>query len=200
MALFADLTEKDFAAIHTDSAVGIFTLRTGMLKLVRTTVDGRRRIVRVLRAGDVAGLEALATARYDCEAVALTQVSVCRIPLDVIHSLSSSSQRMHLTLMHKWQQALKDADDWLADLNFGTAQQRVVSLILKMRNPVDGQTCTLFAREDMGSMLGLELETVSRQISKLVRDGLISPMDKSGRTYTILRQDALVDEIFGQKG
>lgn len=210
MALFADLTERDFAAIHTpiddlefkthealyaegDSAVGIYTVRTGMLKVVRTTVDGRRRIVRVLRAGDVAGLEALATARYDCEVVALTHVSVCRIPLDVIHTLGASSHRMHLNLMRKWQQALKDADDWLADLNFGTAQQRVVNLILKMRNPIDGQTCTLFAREDMGSMLGLELETVSRQISKLVREGVISPIDRSGRTYTILRPDALAE-------
>ena len=39
--------------------------------LVRTTADGRQRIVRVSRPGDVLGLEALATARYDTEAVAL---------------------------------------------------------------------------------------------------------------------------------
>ena len=209
LVLFADLTEEDFGAIHApvddlqyktgatlynegDLALGVLTLRTGMLKLVRTTGDGRRRIVRVLRPGDVAGLEALATTHYDCEAVALTPVSVCRIPLEVIHSLGSSSQRMHRTLMRKWQQALKEADDWLADLNFGTAQHRVVSLILKMRNPVDGGTCTLFTRQDMGLMLDLKLETVSRQISKLVRDGVIAPMDNVGRLYRIQQLEVLV--------
>ena len=156
MVLFADLNERDFSLIHApvddleiragdvlhaegDTARGIYTLRNGMLKLVRVTGDGRKRIVRVLRAGDVVGLEALATARYDSEAIALTPVSVCRIPLEVIHTLGSNSHRMHLMLMRKWQQALKDADDWLAELNFGTARQRVASLILKMRDRDDGQ-------------------------------------------------------------
>jgi len=208
MVLFAELNEQDFGLIHAPiddlefkagatlygeglQALGVFTLRTGMVKLVRVTADGRRRIVRVLRPGDVLGLEALATQHYNSEAVALTEVSVCRIPLDVIHRLGSSSQRMHLTLMQKWQQALKDADDWLADLNFGTASQRVAALVRKMRNPLDGLTCTLFARDDMGAMLDLKLETVSREVSKLVRAGVIEPADKSGRLYYI-RQPGLL--------
>jgi CRP-like cAMP-binding protein len=167
------------------AAMGVFTLRTGMLKLVRATSHGRLRIVRVLRPGDVAGLEALATSRYDSEAIALTNVSVCRIPLDVIHTLGSNSRRMHDRLMQKWQHALKDADDWLADLNFGSARQRVANLVLKMRNLTDVETCTLFSREDMGSMMDLKFETVSRELSKLVRAGALESMDGSGRTYFI---------------
>ena len=61
------------------------------MKLVRSTLDGRPRIVRVLPAGDVVGLEALASPQYDCDAVTLTPVAVCRIPLDVVITLSSSS-------------------------------------------------------------------------------------------------------------
>ena len=141
MVLFADLNEQDFEQIHTpiddmvyqpqallysegQDAKGVFTIRKGMIKLVRSTIDGRERIVRVLRAGDVCGIEAMATARYDTEAVALVETSVCRIPLTVLHHLASSSPRLHLRLMQKWQQALKEADDWLAELNFGTARQR----------------------------------------------------------------------------
>lgn len=209
MVLFADLTEHDFALIHApiddlefkagtslydegDTAIGIFTLRTGMVKLVRITADGRQRIVRVLRPGDVVGLEALATQNYNSEAVALTEVSVCRIPLDVMHRLGGSSQRMHLTLMQKWQQALKDADDWLADLNFGSAGQRVAALVQKMRNPLGGLTCTLFSREDMGAMLNLKLETVSREISKLVHEGIIEAADKTARIYFIRKPELLL--------
>ena len=90
-------------------------MRKGGIKLVRVTADGRQRIVRVLRPGDVVGLE-----------------------------------------------ALKHADDWLADLNFGTDRQRVCNLILKMRSPDDTARVTLFGRDDMGAMLNLKLETVSR--------------------------------------
>ena len=210
MVLFAELTEHDFGLIHApiddleyktgarlydegDAALGVFTLRTGMVKLVRSTADGRPRIVRVLRPGDVVGLEALATQHYNSEAVALTEVSVCRIPLEVMHRLGSGSQRMHLTLMQKWQQALKDADDWLADLNFGSAGLRVAALVQKMRNPLDGLTCTLFSREDMGAMLNLQLETVSREISKLVHEGIIEAADKTARIYFIRKPELLLN-------
>jgi CRP/FNR family transcriptional regulator, anaerobic regulatory protein len=204
MVLFADLNEHDFGMIHApiddlafklgaalysegQAALGFFTIRTGMIKLVRTTADGRARIVRILRPGDVAGLEALVTSQYDSEAVALTDISVCRIPLEVVHRLAANSQRLHLKLMQKWQQTLKDADDWLADLNFGTAKQRVSNLILKMRSTTDGQTVFLFSRDDMGAMLDLKFETVSREISKLVKDDVIEPLDKLGRVYRILQ-------------
>ena len=132
MVLFADLNEEDFGMIHApiddleiaagtglyaegDSALGIFTLRRGMIKLIRVAPDGRPRIVRVLRPGDVAGLEALANSRYDSDAVALTDIAVCRIPLQVVHTLGANSPRLHKRLMQKWQHALKEADDWLAD-------------------------------------------------------------------------------------
>jgi CRP-like cAMP-binding protein len=209
MVLFADLNEHDFSQIHapiddlifpadhliypeSGHALGVFTLRKGMVKLLRSTVDGRERIIRVLRPGDVLGLEALATSRYDSEAVAMVESSVCRIPLSVLHHLSANSPRLHLRLMQKWQQALKDADDWLAELNFGSARQRVTGLALKMRDTDQPQFTSLFARDDMGAMLDLKLETVSREISALVREGLIRPVDKSGRRYQILDEQRLM--------
>ncbi|WP_101047979.1 Crp/Fnr family transcriptional regulator [Macromonas nakdongensis] len=203
MVLFADLNEHDFGLIHAPiddlshrggqtlylegaSATGIFTLRSGLIKLTRFTPDGRQRILRLLRPGDVAGLEALATGRYDSEAVAMTDVSVCRIPTDVIHRLSQHSPRLHWRLLQKWQQALKEADDWLAAINFGTARQRVCNFVLKMRHATDPGVTTLFAREEMGAMMDLKLETVSREISALVREGAIQPLDKGGRLYRVL--------------
>lgn len=203
LALFSNLTEEDFALIHTpiddlayrvhqvlfnegDESRGIFTLRSGMLKLSRITGDGRRRILRVLRQGDVVGLEALATGRYDSEAAALTDITLCRIPTEVVHKLSLSSPRMHGGLIDKWQKALREADDWLASINFGTARQRVCHFILKMRHTTDPAFVTLFSRQDMGAMMDLKLETVSREISALVKLGALQPMDKLGRLYRIL--------------
>ncbi len=208
MVLFANLNAHDFSQMHAPiddleyangvalygegSAVqGIFTLRSGMVKLVRSTLDGRPRIVRVLRAGDVVGLEAFAGARYDSDAIALTPVTVCRIPLNVVQKLASNSPRLHAQLMNKWQRALKDADDWLADLNFGTARQRVANLVIKMRSPSNHDVSVLFSREDMGAMLDLKLETVSREISRLVREGLIEQLDKQGRIYRVCRPDTI---------
>jgi CRP-like cAMP-binding protein len=210
MVLFADLNEEDFNLIHapiddlvyqprqslydeSNKALGVFTLRKGMIKLVRVTADGRERVVRVLFPGDVVGLEALATSHYDSQAVALSEVSVCRIPLDVIHQLGASSPRLHRKLMEKWQSALKLADDWLAELNFGSARQRVLHFIRKMHDVSEDDTAVLFARDDMGAMMDLKLETVSREVTALVRAGVMTPIDKHGRHYRIAKPELLQD-------
>jgi CRP-like cAMP-binding protein len=208
MVLFADLNEDDFNLIHapiddlvyvpgqalyeeSDKALGVFTLKQGMVKLVRLTADGRERVVRVLLPGDVAGLEALATGRYDSQAVALSDVSLCRIPLEVIHQLGANSPRLHRKLMEKWQNALKQADDWLADLNFGSARQRVYNFVRKMYEVSGDGTAVLFGRDDMGAMMDLKLETVSREVSALTRAGVIEPLDKQGRHYKVLHPELL---------
>lgn len=209
MVLFADLNEDDFKHIHApiddieyaagnalfqeaESAVGIFTLRSGMVKLVRTTTDGRQRIVRVLRSGDAIGLEALSHGRYDTDAIALTHSSVCRIPLTVVQALGTKSPRLHQRLMEKWTRTMREADDWLAELNFGPARQRVANFVLKMRSSNDTDTVTLFSRDDMGAMMDLKMETVSREISTLVRDNVLEPLDKAGRVYLLRNAQALM--------
>ena len=211
MVLFADLNEEDFNLIHapiddlvyqpgqalyeaSDQAVGVFTLRKGMVKLVRVTADGRERVVRVLFPGDVVGLEALATGRYDSQAVALSEVSLCRIPLEVMHQLGANSPRLHRKLMEKWQSALKLADDWLAELNFGSARQRVLHFIRKMHEVSEDDTATLFGRDDMGAMMDLKLETVSREVTALVRAGVMTQLDKLGRHYRVLLPDLLQEK------
>ena len=201
-SIFADLDDGDFAQIRApivpislkagevlftagEAALGVFTLREGLIKLVRVTHDGRERIVRVPRPFDVVGLEALSTGQYDSTAIALSDISLCRLPLLVVHHLGTHSPHLHQRMMDKWHDALKQADDWLADLNFGSARQRVAHFILAMRDVSDPQRCTLFSREDMGAMLDLKLETVSREVAAFTREGVIEPLDKQGRRYRI---------------
>lgn len=212
MVLFADLQEDDFNLIHSpiddlefqpgdslfhmgEAASSLMTLRAGMVKLVRNMQDGRQRIVRVLSPGDVIGLEALFVATYESEAVALQNVKVCRLPVEVIHRLNRETPRLHQRLMEKWHQSLREADDWLAELNFGNARQRLAGLVLKMNErhatSDDVDAVTLFSREDMGSMLNLTLETVSRALSAFIREGALEPLDKQGRSYRILHRNLL---------
>lgn len=203
LGLFADLTEEDFAHFHAPiddfryttgrkiyaergAAAGVFTVRSGLVKLMRVTPDGRERVTRIVRPGDIAGLEALATGTYDSDAVALTDTALCRIPLEVIHRLAQHSPRLHMRLMQKWQQALKSTDDWLADVNFGPARQRVRQFVLKMRDDADPTVTILFSREEMGAMMDLKHETVSREVSLLVKEGALLPLDRSGRSYRLV--------------
>ena len=208
VVLFADLREEDFHLIHApideleympgqalvrlgETATSLFTVRAGMVKLVRNTLDGRQRIVRVLRRGDVIGLEALMGPAYESDAVALNHVKVCRLPLQVIQRLNNETPRLHQRLLERWHRSLKEADDWLAELNFGNARQRLAGLILKMRTEEAPDLAHLFSREDMGAMLDLKLETVSRTLNAFAREGLIESADRTGRIYRIVDAQTL---------
>ncbi|MCB2016503.1 MAG: Crp/Fnr family transcriptional regulator, partial [Hydrogenophaga sp.] len=130
--------------------------------------------------------EALMGPVYESDAIALNHVKACRLPLQVIQRLNRETPRLHQRLLERWHRSLKEADDWLSELNFGTARQRLAGLVLKMCSETDPDVTTLFSREDMGAMLDLKLETVSRTINAFVREGMLEPMDKIGRVYRIL--------------
>ena len=192
-ALFAGLEESDFPHIHQpikDVALApqdalyhmnergnmLFTLRSGVMKLVQYLPDGSQRIVRLLRDGNALGLEALVQQPYQHDAVALSECEVCVIPVEVVEQLSRQQPRLHRELMARWQQALSEADVWLTQFTSGTARQRVARLLLRLSCPDQNHPLPLFGREDMGAMVGLTTETVSRTIAELRRTQLIQEL------------------------
>ena len=68
----------------------------------------------------------------------------------------------------------------------------MAKFILKMRHAEIPDQTSLFSREDMGAMMDLKLETVSREVSSMVRERLIEPLDKTGRLYRIREEKALL--------
>ena len=189
-ALFSGLEEADFRHIHQpikdvalappdalyrmgERGSALFTLRGGVMKLVQYLPDGSQRIVRLLRDGDALGLEALVGQPYQQDAIALTDCEICAIPVETVERLGREQPRLYRELMARWQQALNDADAWLTEFTTGTARQRVARLLLRLSCPEQDHHLPLFGREDIGAMVGLTTETVSRTIAELRRQGLL---------------------------
>lgn len=187
--LFAGLERGDFDLIHQpihDIAVPVqgrvyrvgepgervFTLRNGIVKLVQYLPDGSQRIVRLLQSTDVFGLEALLGHSYQHDAIALTAAELCAIPCEVVSRLSREQPALHTELLRRWQQALTEADSWLTELATGTARARVARLLLRLSAGRE-EPFRLLGREDIGAMLGLTPETVSRTIAELRRQGCL---------------------------
>lgn len=163
----------------------LFSVRQGMVKLNRIRQNGDQRIMRILRPGDVVGLEAIVASQYGYDAIALDSVLVCRIPVEVMQQLDCESPRLHKKLLERWHQTLIEADEWMAELTSGTARVRLARLLLKMRNPAQPALSTLFSRDDIGSMLCMTMETASRTINAFQREGKISSLDAGGRFYQV---------------
>ncbi|MBP6816832.1 MAG: helix-turn-helix domain-containing protein, partial [Burkholderiaceae bacterium] len=82
-------------------------------------------------------------------------------------------------------EALKTADDFIADLASGNARQRLARLLLRLvGSDVNGQLM-LPPREDVGAMLGITTETASRTVASFRREGMLIDMDRQGRFFRI---------------
>ncbi len=199
LALFADLHERDFALIHrpitelgfdsgatlyrqADQGPVVFTLRSGLVKLEQAQSNGGQRIVRLLRQGDVAGLESLLGKPYSHTATALEPVSVCRIPKEVVSRLNQETPRLFKQLMSRWQKAVDDADNWLTELSSGPSRARVARLLFYLAEHGEHGRFSLIGREDMGSILGITKESASRAVAEFKRERYITHVG-SGR-YT----------------
>ncbi len=196
-ALFAGLADEQFSLLHDaiqdiqlgpdqelyrvgDAGKAVYTLRSGLLKLVQYLPDGSRRIVRLLRPADLTGLEALLGQPYQHDAVALQAATLCRIPIDLVNKLGAQNPSLHQELMRRWHQALSAADTWLTEFSTGTARQRVARLLLRMADSDGTSSCALFNRKDMAAMLGITTETASRLIAEFKRNGLIRQSGPAG--------------------
>ncbi len=189
ITLFADLKRQDFKLIHqaidhidfdggeniykvTDSPLFVYTIRSGMVKLVHDFANGSYRIVRILRQGDVAGMEALNGSVYLQNAIALLPTSVCRIPVGEIERLNNNSSRLSKQLTARWQQTVSDANTWLVQLMTGTSRQRVASFLLYLDDHKES-ACYIPSREDIGAVLAITPETSSRIIAEFRRNSWI---------------------------
>ena len=190
-ALFNGLTEQDFQLLHDpvdqvtikagefiyqegDSGLYLYTIRSGLVKLVQSLADGTQRIVRLNRTTDVLGMELLVGENYEHNAIALRETELCRYPRDTVNVISRQNPVLHKDLMVRWQKALTDADTWLTHLSTGSAKKRMASLLLLLiEDDCEGTVCHLFSREDIGSILSITIETASRTISEFKRLNLI---------------------------
>jgi len=157
----------------------VYTLRHGLIKLKVDLPNGGQRIVRLLRPGDVAGMETLVGERYHHTAIALHDADVCRIPREVVLQLDKTNPSVHQALQQRWQRSVDQADHFIVALSTGPAEARMARLLITLGCDGTLSETLLPSREDMGALLGITTETASRIMAEFRRRGLIH-IEKGG--------------------
>jgi CRP/FNR family transcriptional regulator, anaerobic regulatory protein len=181
-----DLTYPPQAVLYQTGEKGdsLFTIRRGVVKLVHYLPNGSQRIVRILKPGDVGGIELTTDKTYHHTAIAMQEAKVCRIPLAVIEFLRMEHPHLCHQLELRLQRSLDDADRFIFDLATGSAEARVARLLLYMQDvPGCENRCVTVGREDMGAMLGITMETASRVMADFKRRSIISELPAANQCY-----------------
>ena len=154
----------------------IYSIRSGIVKLVNVSQDGSQRIVRLLGPGAAIGFELLQNSdNYRHTAFAVTDVNACKIPLSTLKQLKIKHPELGNHVRKQLQNQLDLADQWIVALGTGSTKQRVAQLILFMEKHFadDNKAFLLLSRDDMAAMTGIATETISRAVAEFKRQDIL---------------------------
>ena len=173
---------------------------TGIATLTQTMEDGRRQMVGLLLPSDFLGRPGRTTAPYDVTAT--TDLVMCCFRRKPFEEMMSTTPHVAQRLLEMTLDELDAAREWMLLLGRKSAREKIASLLtiiarrdagLKLRATTGSIAFDLpLTREEMADYLGLTLETVSRQMSALKRDGVINLEEK--RRIVVPDFDLLSDE------
>lgn len=154
---------------------------TGVASLSQAMEDGRTQMVGLLLPSDFLGRPGREAALYDV--VAVSNLTLCCFRRKPFEQLMVRTPHIGQRLLEMTLDELDAAREWMLILGRKTAREKIASLMaiiarreasLALKSTEDGMAFELpLTRESMADYLGLTLETVSRQISALKRDGVI---------------------------
>ena len=177
----------------------LFAIRSGFMKSCVLHEDGREQVAGFHMAGDLLGLDAIGSGTHTCDTVALEDSEVCEIPFPYLEQLSrelpSLQQQLHRIMSRE---IVRDYGVMLL-LGSMSAEERLAAFLLNLsqRFTTRGYSPSEFrlrmTREEIGSYLGLKLETVSRAFSGFQDRGLIDVRQKHVRILDFPGLKALLD-------
>uniref|UniRef100_UPI0013DD2DDF Crp/Fnr family transcriptional regulator n=1 Tax=Sandarakinorhabdus rubra TaxID=2672568 RepID=UPI0013DD2DDF len=180
-----------------DRSAPCANLQRGLMKICHTTPAGQEVIVGLLWPGDFIGQSLDGEATHDV--VALTPVTLCQFPAPVMARTLAEQPTMERALLTRTLADVRQLRSRLAQLSRATALARVAGFIeetarrLGTEAAADGVGPGMIAlplsRGEMADLLGLTIETVSRQMTKLRSAGVIGL--PGGRRVLIRDPDAL---------
>lgn len=157
----------------------LYAIRTGFFKTALTTEDGRDQVTGFQMAGEIVGLDGIVSDHHTCDAVALEDAEVCEMPYDRIEELARQVPALQ-SHVHKIMSREIVRDHGVMLLLGGMrAEERLAAFLLNLVQRLHArgfsrtELVLRMTREEIGSYLGLKLETVSRTFSKFAEEGLI---------------------------
>jgi CRP/FNR family transcriptional regulator len=167
----------------------------GLLKLVAHLANGRARIVRLHRPGSVMGLSGLLKHDHAHTAVAVTRVSALRLPMGALDRLRADDPTTYVTLVERWYGYLREADTWITQFSTGPIRARVARLVTylsEFQNYSADTQVQLLTCEEMGFILGVTTESVSRTLADFKRQNILVNQDDN---YADERYAANVEQL-----
>ncbi len=176
----------------------LFAIRTGFFKTCIASEDGRNQVTGFQMAGEIIGLDGIINDTHTCDALALEDAEVCVMPFDRIEEISREVNSLQRHVHKIMSREIVREHGVILLLGSMRAEERLAAFLLNLvqrlhaRGFSQSELLLRMSREEIGSYLGMKIETVSRTFSKFVEENIVEVKQRHVR---ILNTDALKDIV-----
>ena len=169
----------------------LYAIRTGFFKSSVATEFGKEQVIGFQMAGEIVGLDGIENHAHSCDSIALENAEVCAMPWDQLEELSLQVPALQRHLHRVLSREIVREHGVMLLLGSMRAEERLAAFLLNMvkrlnaRGFSQSELILRMTREEIGSYLGLKLETVSRTFSKLVDAGVIEVNNRHVRILDV---------------
>jgi len=173
------------AVFHTgDEFSAIYAVRSGFFKSSNVDAMGREQVVGFFMRGELFGLDGIGGPGYDCTVTALEESEVVVLPFALMQDMAREDQLMQRQMHAVLSREITRGHGVMMLLGSMNAEARLASFLVNLssryvrRGYSPSDFVLRMTREEIGSYLGLKLETVSRIFSQFQKDGLLQVQQK----------------------
>jgi len=177
-----------------DTFTSLYAIRTGVFKTSVSSEDGREQVIGFQMAGEIVGLDGIVNDLHSCNAVALEDSDVCVMPFANVEELSREFPELQRHVHKIMSREIVRENKVMMLLGNMRAEERLAAFLLNLvqrlhaRGYSQSEIVLRMTREEIGSYLGMKLETVSRTFSKFSDEGII---EVKQRYVRIIKADEL---------
>lgn len=164
-----------------DEPHGLFCVFSGLIKIYKTSPDGKEHIVRLGQGSDILGYRAFFSGeKYSASAQIIQEATICFIERNGVEKLIQTSPELVNALLKKVCFELRESEDKFQDLMEKSVEERLGYFISLFTKEANYKTTTLLlSREEIASLIGARTETVIRVFSAWKEKGFIDLRAKS---------------------
>ena len=174
-----------------DEFKSVHSVRSGFFKTSLVDGEGREQVTGFSMGGELLGMDGIGAGRYNSGAIALEDSEVCVLPYALLEEMAEDSPALRRQLHAVLSREIVRDHGVMMLLGSMRAEERLATFLLNLskRFTARGYSPSDFhlrmTREELGSYLGLKLETVSRLFSRFHEDRLIEVQQKHVRILDI---------------
>lgn len=174
-----------------DHFEAIYAVKTGFFKTDLLLEDGRDQVTGFQMTGELLGLDGISTDKHSCNAVALEDSEVCRVPFERLEQLASEIRTLQSHLHRVMSREIVRDQGVMMLLGRMRAEERLAAFLLNLSQRFNSRGFSpaefhlRMTRDEIGSYLGMKLETVSRCFSRFQDEGLVAVQQKHIRITNV---------------